>query len=415
MKLLRIRRHVARMATVIGFLVVGGAVCLVVWSGGWPGRGTLVPPESPSPTAPQESPSPTAPPDSPSLPIPPALSMESPEYGLQAYLWWDEEIARRDLDLIRDAGFGWVKENVGWRDVEGAAKGAFDWYFTDRIVADAEERGLKVLFRLDGEPAWAVPERGVYSDNGPPEDPQDFGDFCYALAERYRGRVKAYQVWNEPNLSREWGGFPPDVAGYVELLRACYTGVKTADPDALIVSAGLAPTGSGLPDAMPDTDYLIQMYEAGAAAYFDALGLNAPGYKAPPEVSPEEAASTAGYGGQSFFCFRHVENMRAIMVEYGDDHKQVVILEMGWTTDLRPDSPYHWHAVTLEEQADYLVRAFEYAQENWDPWIGLMTVLSIADPAWTPEDEQFWWAVTEPGWPETVVRPAYKALRAMEK
>jgi hypothetical protein len=157
------------------------------------------------------------------------------------------------------------------------------------------------------------------------------------------------------------------------------------------------------------------MYEAGAAPYFDALGLNAPGYKAPPEVSPGEAAATEAYGGQRFFCFRHVEDMRRIMVEHGDGYKQVVVLEMGWTTDPRPESPYHWHAVTAEEQAEYLVRAFRYAEEHWGPWIGMMTVLSIADPQWTPEDEQYWWAITEPGWPRTRVRLAYEALREMEK
>ena len=334
---------------------------------------------------------------------------------MQAHLWWDEAIARRDMDLIRDAGFGWVKQNVGWRDVEGAEKGAFDWYFTDRIVADAEQRGLKVLFRLDSEPAWAALKKGVRSSNGPPEDPQDLGDFCHVLAERYTGRVHAYQVWNEPNLAREWGGYAPDPAGYVDLLRACYVGVKTADPGALVVSAGLAPTGTGLPQAIPDTDYLRHMYEAGAAPYFDALGLNAPGYKAPPEVSPEEAAGTAAYGEQRFFCFRHVEDMRRIMVDQGDGAKQVVILEMGWTTDPRPDSPYHWHAVTPEQKADYLVRAFQYAEEHWEPWIGLMTVLAIADPHWTPADEQYWWAITAPGWPDPTLRPAYDALREMDK
>jgi hypothetical protein len=340
--------------------------------------------------------------------------MASPEYGMHAHLWWHEGVARRDMDLIREAGFGWVKQNVGWRDIEGAAKGAFNWYFTDRIVGDAEERGLKVLFRLDSEPAWAVGPQGVRSHNGPPEDPTDFGDFCHAMAERYAGRVAAYQVWNEPNLAREWGGWKPDPGAYVDLLRACYVGVKTADPDALVVSAGLAPTGTGLPEAIPDTQYLTQMYEAGAAPYFDALGLNAPGYKTPPEVSPEEAAATDAYGGQRFFCFRHVEDMRQIMVGFGDGDKQVVVLEMGWTIDPRPESPYHWHAVTPEQQAQYLVRAFQYAEEHWSPWIGLMTVLSIADRQWTPEDEQYWWAITEPGW-RTKLRPAYEALREMEK
>jgi hypothetical protein len=386
-------------ASLLGVLLIVGLLCLALWFRAWgPGEATVRPgPSTPTPTS------------------WPSSRMASPEYGLQAHLWWDEAVARRDMDLIADAGFGWVKQNVGWRDVEGAAKGSFNWYFTDRILDDAEKRGLKVLFRLDSEPAWAALEKGVRSRNGPPEDVEDFGDFCHALAERYTGRVDAYQVWNEPNLAREWGGYAPDAAEYVELLRACTVGVKTADPDALVVSAGLAPTGTGLPEAIPDTDYLVQMYEAGAAPYFDALGVNAPGYKAPPEVSPEEAAATPAYGGQRFFCFRHVEDMREIMVAHGDGDKQVMILEMGWTIDPRPESPYHWHAVTPEQKADYLVRAFEYAEEHWSPWIGLMNVLSIADHRWTPESEQYWWAVTEPSWPETEVRPAYEALRAMEK
>ncbi|NLF02292.1 MAG: hypothetical protein GX601_15075, partial [Anaerolineales bacterium] len=150
----------------------------------------------------------------------PSARLASPEYGLQAFLWWDEDVARRDLQLIQDTGFGWVKQQVGWRDVEGMAKSYFDWYFTDRIVADAEAAGLDILFRLDSEPVWTVPERGTTSSNGPPDNPQDFGDFCHAMAERYQGRVRAYQVWNEPNLAREWGGWPPDPDGYVELLRA---------------------------------------------------------------------------------------------------------------------------------------------------------------------------------------------------
>jgi len=334
---------------------------------------------------------------------------------MQAFLWWNEEAARRDLQLIHEAGFTWIKQHVGWRDVEGAAKGHYDWYFTDRIIADAERYGLNVLLRLDCEPVWTIPPEGTNSDNGPPVNLQDFGDFCHTLADRYQGRVGAYQVWNEPNLAREWGGRLPDPAEYVDLLRVCYVGVKTADPDALVISAGLAPTGTGPPDAIPDADYLIGMYEAGAAPYFDLLGVNAPGFKAPPEVSPDEVATTPEYGGQRFFCFRHAEDAREIMRRYGDSDKQIAVLEVGWTTDPRPGSPYNWHAVTEEQQADYLVRAFHYAREHWSPWIGLMTVISIADPRWTEADEQYWWAITEPAWPETRVRPAYEALREMEK
>jgi hypothetical protein len=340
----------------------------------------------------------------------PRARMASPEYGMQAFLWWNEETAMRDLHLIHDAGFTWVKQHVGWRDIEGIAKGHYDWYFTDRIVADAEQLGLNVVFRVDRQPLWSLASEETRT--GPVENPQDLGDFCHVLADRYRGRVRAYQVWNEPNLSREWQDLPPDPAGYVELLRACYIGIKTADPDALVISAGLSPTGSGPPNAMPDIEYLTAMYEAGAAPYFDLLGVHAPGFLYPPEISPEEVAEK--HDGQRFFCFRHVEDAREIMVRYNDADKQVAVLEMGWTTD--PVHPgYAWFAVSEEQKADYLVRAFRYAKEHWSPWIGLMTVISIADARWTEEDEQYWWAITDPDWPETHVRPAYEALREMEK
>lgn len=331
---------------------------------------------------------------------------------MQAFLWWRTEVADRDLALIHDAGFGWVKQNVNWRALEGIKRDRFDWWFTDHIVEQAEGYDLDILFRLNGVP---LPD-WVESPDDPSQlvRPEDFAHFCGAIAERYRGRVDAYQVWNEPNLAREWEGQPPDPEGYVELLQACYVAIKRADPDAVVISAGLAPTGTGPPGAMPDVDYLTAMYEAGAAPYFDLLGMHAPGYGAPPETPPEEAAANPEYGGQRFFCFRHVEDLREVMVAYGDADKQVAILEMGWTTD--PNHPeYAWFAVTEEQKADYLVRAFEYARQNWRPWIGPMFVLAIANPFWTPEEEQYWWALTEPGWPETHVRPSYEALAEMEK
>jgi hypothetical protein len=343
------------------------------------------------------------------------LPLQSPEYGIQAFLWWRPEVADRDLNLINDMGFSWVKQGLAWRDIEGAAKGAFDWERADRIVRQVAEKGLKLLARLDHDPGWAsrAPEQpGVIQ--GPPRNMQDFGDYCFAVADRYRGYIQAYQVWNEPNLSREWGGSPPNPAEYVQLLRACYEGIKRGDPNALVISAGLAPTGTEPPAAMPDDRYVREMLDAGAADYFDLLGFNAPGYAAPPSASPEEVASNPAWGGYRFFAFRHVEDIRAIMVEKGLADKQIAILELGWTTD--PIHPaYSWFKVTEEQQAEYLVGAYEWARENWSPWIGLMSMIYIADPDWTEEHEQFWWAVTLPSYPETQTRPAYEALQAMPK
>ncbi|HET6444790.1 MAG TPA: hypothetical protein VFI27_09460 [candidate division Zixibacteria bacterium] len=336
----------------------------------------------------------------------------SPEYGIQAFLWWRPNIAERDLALIEDMDFGWVKQSFAWRDIESIEKGKYDWWRSDQIVNATEDAGLNLLVRIDRQPFWSQEPGADLKENIPPADYDDFGDFCGALAERYVGRIDAYQVWNEPNLSREWGDRPPDPAEYTKLLKICYQAIKVVDPGAIVISAGLAPTGTGLPIAIPDTEFLQGMYDAGAADYFDVLGLNAPGYKAPPETPPEEGESNPDFGGGRWFVFRHVEDMREIMVDNGDGAKQAAILELGWTTDVvHPE--YAWHAVNEEEQADYLVRAYTYATENWQPWIGLITAIYIADYDWTPEeDEQWWWSITLP---DGTPRPAYFALRDMEK
>ncbi|MGH7961103.1 MAG: hypothetical protein ACRERD_04660, partial [Candidatus Binatia bacterium] len=121
------------------------------------------------------------------------------------------------------------------------------------------------------------------------------------------------------------------------------------------------------------------------------------------------------YGHGRYFTFRRVEDLRAIMEEYGDTGRQVAILEMGWTTDPRPESPYNWHAVSEEEKGEYLVRAFAYAEENWSPWIGLMTVIYLCNHDWTEANEQYYWCITHPSYPNTVTYDAYNFLQSMPK
>ena len=100
------------------------------------------------------------------------------------------------------------------------------------------------------------------------------------------------------------------------------------------------------------------------------------------------------------------------MVEQGDGHKQIAILEMGWTTDPIHEA-YSWFRVSEEQQADYLGGAYWWARLNWQPWIGIMTAIYIPDPYWTEENEEYWWAITLPTWPENEVRPAYEVLSGL--
>jgi hypothetical protein len=347
--------------------------------------------------------------------------MSSPDYGMQVFLYWQAEVADRDLKLVQEAGFRWVKQELPWREIEGAAKGAWQWQTADRIMDQIDAHQLKVIVRLGSQPAWAA--GAALPAISPPDNLQDFYDYVFAVANRYKGRVEAYQVWNEPNLAREWGERPPDPAEYVELLKVGYQAVKAADPQALVISAGLAPTTRSDAAAMPDIYFVQGMYDAGAAPYFDALGVHAAGYKSPPETDPAEVAAdprlTNGDSApevlRRVYSFRHVEDIRAIMVRNGDATKKVVILEIGWTIDPRPDSPYRWHAVTPEQQDKYLQRAYAYAQANWQPWIGVMSLIYMANPQWGWDDEQTYWSIVYPGYPDLRTAPAYYGVLTMPK
>jgi polysaccharide biosynthesis protein PslG len=360
----------------------------------------------PKPT--EGKPSPTAPSTAPT-PARVDGSMGSPDYGVQDFLWWQPEVADRDLQLTKDAGFTWVKQLVSWQDVEGAGKGQYDWTNLDRIVGQAEHHGLKLIVRVSQDP-----DRPFWAGNAP-QNAGDFANFLAAMASRYKGRIQAYQVWNEPNLAREWGGRRPDPAGYTGLLKKAYSAIKGADPKATVITAGMAPTGTDTEIAMPDIKFYDQMYQAmkgNSDGYFDMLGVHAAGFAAPPEVSPDQtAADKPKYGGERFFAFRHVEDIRKIMEKYGDKDKRVAVLEFGWTTDNRPDSPYYWHGagagIDELKQGCYLLGALKWAKDNWQPWIGLMSMIYMPDVKWTKNDEQYYWSIIGPGYPDLYLRAPY--------
>ena len=356
---------------------------------------------------------PTAQPPTPKPVVKADGSMASPDYGVQTFLWWQPEVADRDLQLSKDAGFTWVKQLVSWQDVEGAGKGQYDWTNLDRIVGQAEQHGLKLIVRVSQDP-----DRPFWAGN-PPENAGHFADFLAAMASRYQGRIQAYQVWNEPNLAREWGGRRPDPAGYTGLLKKAYSAIKGADPKATVITAGMAPTGTDTEIAMPDMKFYDQMYQAmqgKSNGYFDMLGVHAAGFAAPPEVSPDQtAADKPNYGGERFFAFRHVEDVRKIMEKYGDKDKRVAILEFGWTTDNRPDSPYYWHGagagIDELKQGCYLLGALKWAKDNWQPWIGLMNMIYMPDVKWTKNDEQYYWSIIGPGYPDLYLRAPYVMIQ----
>ena len=342
-----------------------------------------------------------------------AYRAASPEYGVSTFLYDQPHTTSRDLAKVQSLGFGWTKVLFRWTDIEHDYKGAFSWTESDRVVQATNAAGLKVIARLDFQPWWTRP--GIIR-NGPPLNYQDYADFVYAFTARYGegstiGRVHAIQVWNEPNLSREWGDDPisaQSAADYVRLLSLAYGAAKGADPSVTVITAGLSPTGVADGTAQPDDVYLRWMYAAGlkGGVNYDVLGANAnvqcPSVEAVPGACPVLAQRMQ----HPSFYFRRVEQLREIMVASGDAARQVWLMEFGWTTDTSNPS-YSWYATDEATKAELIVQAFKYARAQWSPWIGVMALWTIADPAWGLTDEQVYWAITNP---DGSPRPAFNRL-----
>lgn len=326
-------------------------------------------------------------------------------YGIHTFLWWDGGDVGAHLDLVRLMSFSHIKQTFAWRDIE-PQRGVWDWKQADRILEEIERRGLQLVIRLGQAPSWARMPGAEIARDAPPANLSEFSAYCAAVAQRYQGRISAYQIWNEPNLSREWGDQPPDPARYVDLLAACSSAIRQVDPAAILISAGLAPTGNNDDAALPDDVYFDQMYRNGFQRYIDVVGAHAPGF-APPEIGPDDEEAA-----HRWFTFRRIEDLRKIMLRYGDEARQMAIMEFGYTTD-RVNPDYQWFSVTEQEQADYLERAYEYAIANWRPWIGLMVLIYMPDPAWQPNDEEYWWSILEPD--GSGPRPAYITVANMRK
>ncbi len=338
-------------------------------------------------------------------------------YGVQAHMV-DNDQAPRVMQAIKDMGFGWVKQQVEWKRFE-PSKGNYQWGPLDFIVNTANQYGVNVMFSVAKAPKWARPGNTDFSVEGPPANPQDFADFMGAMAARYKGRVKAYEIWNEQNLWYEWGHEPLDAGRYVQLLAAAYKAIKAQDPNAIVISGALTPTGlNDGTTAIDDMVYLEQMYQHGLKRYCDAVGAHPSGYNVPPDVTWDKAYDpTAVFRGpfdnkNHSWSFRStMEGYRNIMVKYGDGGKRIWPTEFGWASSPTPVLHYEYAADnTLEEQAQYTVRAYQM-MKAWG-WVGVAFLWNLNFKVVAPGSEMAQWGIVGHNWEPL---PVYSALKAMPK
>jgi Big-like domain-containing protein len=215
---------------------------------------------------------------------------------------------------------GWVRLFVGWSAGE-PSRGGHDRFYLDRVAADVRAyhaRGVKVLLVLQTTPAWAAGPRGA--GPAPPGDPRDYARFAAELV-RLTG-PDALEIWNEQDSENFWTG-APDPAGYAALLRATYPAVKGVDPSVTVVTGGLVGN---------HYEFLEQLYAAGGAGSFDAVGVHTD--TACLLTSPKEYYRDPN-GRVGRFSFTGYREVYDVMRANGDAGKGVWMTEIGWNTGSR--------------------------------------------------------------------------------
>ncbi len=332
-------------------------------------------------------------------------------FGINTFLEQEVEPAKveHSLQMIAEAGFHWIRQEFPWEDIEISGKGDFwdhkwnksAWEKYDRLVDAARRYGLEIIARLDNPPAWSRAAGDVVGTFAPPDRLEDFGDFVYTVVSRYRGRIRYYQIWNEPNIYPEWGERPVNAAEYVALLKVAYARAKEADPHCVILSAGLAQTTEPGPRNLDDTIYLQQMYDAGAKDYFDVMGVMAYGLWTGPGDRRASRDRTN---------FARPQLIRAIMVRNGDAGKAIWATEVGWNA-LPPDFAGlpMFGRVSEAQQARYAVQAYERAQREW-PWMGVLNYWFFKRATDSETGQAFYYfRMVEP---DFTPLPVYEAMRA---
>ena len=285
-----------------------------------------------------------------------------------------------NISLIKGMGFNWVKFQMPWKDVEGSP-GDYGWGEWDSVINSYSSAGIKVLLSIPKAPDWARPPDDDKSVEGPPQDPNTYATFVAAVAGRYNGKVHAIEIWNEQNLYYEAGGQGRiNPAAYTELLKLSYNAIKSVNPDMIVVTGAMTPTGAPPPAALDDVEYLRQMYANGAKGFFDAVGAHPSGFANPPDALYQggDYDPARGYDDHRSFFFRNtMEEYRQVMVANGDGDKTIWPTEFGWPVwRFAGDARFTFaQENSLERQADYTVRAYQLGKE-WG-WVGTMFLWNL--------------------------------------
>lgn len=205
---------------------------------------------------------------------------------------------------------------VRWPDLE-PNKGQWQFERLDLYLALAQKHGTGILLPLALTPPWAGP-----LITAEPRNSEDWRNYVRTVVSRYKGRIQAYEIWNEPNLQDFWTGTTDQM---LALTKEASNIIHGLDPQALVVSP--SPTTSA------GISWIAEFLKKGGGQFVDIIGYH---FYVTPGL-PEEMVPV-------------IQRVRQAMSESGSGNKPLWNTEMGWLTPARFDSE--------EVAAGFLARSF---------------------------------------------------------
>lgn len=251
----------------------------------------------------------------------------------------------------------WDAGAVNWPEVE-PSRGQWQFETLDRYVSLAQEHHTAVLLTLGGSPAWATAQP-QHPNPGPPANIEDWRVFVRTVVTRYKGRIPAYEIWNEPNWKDFWSGSTDQM---LALTKEAFQVIHSVDPQAIVVSPSAAAV-QGIP-------WLAEFLKKGGGQYVDVIGFHF--YVDPHTLAPEDMLPV-------------IQRVRKVLEDNGLDNKPLWNTETGWLPPAKFDSD--------ELAAAFLARAYVLAWAAgvqrfywyaWDNWKMAIVTYKEAERKITP-------------------------------
>jgi hypothetical protein len=225
----------------------------------------------------------------------------------------------------------------------------------------SEKYHIKILGTLAFAPKWARDKSCTGEFTCQPASADEFGSFAGRVAARYKSSVSAWEIWNEPNYSIFWAP-KPDVRIYADMLKNAYVNIKQINPDAVVLSGGMAPSDDANDNISPVT-FMHQLYGLGYNKYFDGIALHP--YTYPMSIDTILPGNN----------WQQMTAIRSLAAISGDGNKKIWITEFGAPTggpgrSRELNNLFFSHGsdyVTEAVQTEFVKQATSYvaAHQNW--------------------------------------------------